>query len=63
MTRVVDIFAKLPDGSPIWVEAVDGLENARQRVRELNRMTPRDYFLFSEQNGRVEREEYPSRVQ
>ena len=60
MTRIVDIFARLPDGSPMWIEAVEGLENARARVRVLNRMVPRDYFLFSEQNGRVQREEFPA---
>ena len=60
LTKIVDIFARLPDGSPMWIEAVDGLENARARVRQLRQISPRDYFLFSEQNGRVQREEYPA---
>ena len=60
MTRIVDIFARLPDGSPMWIEAVEGLEKARARVRELGRIAPRDYFLLSEQKGRVQREEFPS---
>ena len=60
MTKVVDIFARLPNGSPMWVEAVEGLENARARVRELSKIAPWDFFLFSEQNGRVQREEYPA---
>lgn len=63
MTKIVDIFARLPDGSPMWIEAVDGLEKARARVRELGQTAPRDYFLFSEQNGRVQREDYPKTVQ
>jgi len=60
MTRIVDIFAKLPDGSPMWIEAVEGIENARARIRELNQIAPRNYFLFLEQNGKVLREEYPA---
>ena len=59
MTKIVDIFARLPDGAPLWIEAVDGLENARARVRQLRQIAPRDYFLFSEQNGKVQREDYP----
>ena len=59
MTAVMDIFARLPDGSPIWLEAVEGLQNARARVRELSRVAPKDYFIYSEQNGIIEREEHP----
>jgi hypothetical protein len=33
MAPVVDIFTRLPDGSPVWVKAVEGLDNARSRVR------------------------------
>ena len=58
MTVVVDIFARLPDGSPIWLEAVEGLQNARARMRELNRVAPRDYFIYSERNGSIEREDH-----
>jgi len=60
MDRVVDIFARLPDGSPMWVEAVEGLSSARARVRELSRTAPRDYFIYSERNGNIEREEHPA---
>ncbi len=60
MTRAVDIFAKLPDGSPMWVESAEGMESARARVRELNRLAPRDYFIFSEQNGSMQREDHPA---
>jgi hypothetical protein len=59
MTRVVDIFVTLPDGSIKWIEAVEGLGNARERMKELHRLYPGRYFIFSEQNGMVQREEYP----
>lgn len=36
----------------------DGLQNARARVRELNRVAPRDYFIYSEHHGVIEREEH-----
>ena len=58
MTRMVDIFAKLPDGSPMWIESVEVLESARARVRELNTLAPRDYFIYSEQNGSFQREDH-----
>jgi len=59
MDRIVDIFARLPDGSPIWVEAVESLSWARARVRELSKTAPSDYFIYSERNGRIEREDHP----
>jgi hypothetical protein len=60
MEPVVDIFARLPDGSPIWLETVQGLQNARARMRDLNRVAPRDYFIYCERNGIIEREEHPA---
>lgn len=59
MTRVVDIFRTLPDGSTRWVEAIEGLEDARQRMKELNRQSSGHYFIYFEQNGIVQREDYP----
>ena len=47
ITPVVDIFTKLPNGSSMWVEAVEGFDNARARV--LSRLAPRDYVTYSEQ--------------
>ena len=58
MEAVIDIFARLPDGSPMWIEAVEGLDAARARVRELNRVAPRDYFIYSERNGSIQREDH-----
>jgi hypothetical protein len=48
-----DIFARFPDGRPIWMESVEGLENANRRVLELTQIAPRDYFIYSAASGTV----------
>ena len=57
---VVDIFARLPDGSPMWIGSAENLGEARERIRELNRTNPSDYFLYSELNGQIQREDHPN---
>ncbi|MGB6898958.1 MAG: hypothetical protein WBE12_10225 [Candidatus Acidiferrum sp.] len=37
-----DIFRKLPDGHPLWVKAVDGLEEARAQLARLAALAPGD---------------------
>ena len=58
---IFDIFSRLPDGSPLWLESVEGLEEARERLDGLARVRPGKYFLYSEKTGgvvgRVPREE------
>lgn len=44
--RTYDIFRTLADGSPLWIEAVTGLENARKRLIELERIAPDHYRVF-----------------
>ena len=39
MKAAFDIFENLPDGHPMWVEAVGTLDQARQKVRELTART------------------------
>ncbi|HTZ99847.1 MAG TPA: hypothetical protein VMB02_05920 [Candidatus Aquilonibacter sp.] len=41
-----DIFRKLPAGDPVWVEAVQGLEDAQTRLRELVALRPGDYYIY-----------------
>jgi hypothetical protein len=41
--QTLDIFRILPDGSPIWVEAVKGREEARKRIAQLAAATPANY--------------------
>jgi hypothetical protein len=54
MEPMFDIFARLPDGKPIWMESVEGVERTNRRVRELTLIAPRDYFVYSEATGAVE---------
>jgi hypothetical protein len=48
-----DIFKKLPDGHPLWVKAVDGLEEARIQLARLAATSPGEYFIYSLRNGCV----------
>lgn len=54
METVFDIFARLPDGTPIWMESVKGVEKTNRRVHELTLIAPHDYFVYSEASGVVE---------
>ena len=53
MAAKFDIFKKLPDGHPLWVEAVDGLDEARSLLARLATNSPGEYFIFNVQNGCV----------
>jgi hypothetical protein len=56
MTSIFDIFATLPNGRPLWIGAVEGLDEARNRLRELAESRPGEYFIYSEQTcGVIER--------
>jgi hypothetical protein len=48
-----DIFKKLPDGHPLWVKAVDGLEEARTQLSRLAATSPGEYFIYSARKGCV----------
>ena len=54
MTPIYDIFARFPDGRPVWMESTEGLENANRRVLELTQIAPRDYFIYCEASGTIE---------
>jgi hypothetical protein len=53
MDAKFDIFKKLPDGHPIWVKAVDGLEEARNQLDQMSRAAPGEYFIFNTRNGQI----------
>jgi hypothetical protein len=53
MDAKFDIFKKLPDGYPLWVKAVDGLEEARNQITRLAVSSPGEYFIYSARNGRI----------
>ena len=42
-----DIFSGAPEENGLWVEAVEGLSNARQRMGQIAAQKPGKYFLFS----------------
>lgn len=42
-----EIFFGAPDKNAVWVEAVEGLANARGRIEEIARKEPGIYFVFS----------------
>lgn len=57
MDAKFDIFRKLPDGHPLWVKAVDGLEEARAQLARLAAIAPGDYFIYSVGNACIVRAE------
>jgi hypothetical protein len=42
-----DIFSGAPEEHGLWVEAVEGLSKARQRMGQIAAQNPGKYFLFS----------------
>jgi hypothetical protein len=48
-----DIFKKLPDGNPLWVKAVEGLEEAKAQLARLATNAPGEYFIYSVRNACV----------
>jgi hypothetical protein len=53
MEPVFDIFSRLPDGSPLWLESVEGFEQAQRRLSGFARTQPGEYFIYSEKSGGV----------
>jgi hypothetical protein len=53
MDTTFDIFKKLPDGHPIWVKAVDGLEEAKRQMMQMSDRAPGNYFICNLKSGRV----------
>ena len=50
-----DIFKDDPVGSPLWIEAVQGLERAMNRMEELAAAEDCEYYLFCAQVGKIVR--------
>ncbi len=49
MSPSYDIFERLPDGQPLWVQAVGTLEEARTQIISLGRSrgrSARDFFVY-----------------
>ena len=48
-----DIFKRLRDGTSLWILAVEGLEEARNRMNRLAVVVPGDYLIYSEERGLI----------
>jgi hypothetical protein len=53
MSRNFDIFVRLPEGQPIWIKAVESLEEAERELNLIAAESPGDYFIFNAGNGQV----------
>jgi hypothetical protein len=53
VNTVYDIFRDFPDSGPIWMEAVQGLENVMGRLRILVQTRPGDYFVYDSTSAKV----------
>jgi hypothetical protein len=50
MDSTFDIF-KVTSGGPLWVEAVQGLERAKEQMAHLALTSPGEYFIHSQEEG------------
>jgi hypothetical protein len=48
-----DIFRKLPNGEPIWIKAVNGIEEAKNSLLYLTVTAPGEYFIYDSRNGSI----------
>ena len=53
MASKFDIFKQLRNGTSIWIVAVEGLEQARNRIARLARIGPGDYLIYSQERGLI----------
>jgi hypothetical protein len=53
MSATYDIFMAFADGGPIWIEAVQGLENAKARLMLLHEAHSGDYFVYDPTSSKI----------
>jgi hypothetical protein len=53
MPSKLDIFKQLRDGTSLWIVAVEGLEQARNRIARLAVIGPGDYLIYSQEKGLI----------
>jgi hypothetical protein len=53
MPSKFDIFKQLGNGTSIWIVAVEGLEQARNRIARLAVIGPGEYLIYSQAKGLV----------
>ena len=49
-----DVFARLPDGHPLWIQSFENLAEARKRLKQVALNALGDCFIYSEESGVVE---------
>jgi hypothetical protein len=52
MKVTYDIFRRLP-GGPIWIEAVQDLEQAKMRIEKLIETRPGEYFVYDTSSSKI----------
>jgi hypothetical protein len=62
MEAKFDIFKKLPDGHPMWLKAVEGLEEAKVQLARLAASGSGEYFIYCVRKGCVVQEAIGSRA-
>ena len=53
MSCKFDVFKRDLTGDPIWMDAVEGLEEAKERMNRFAEDSPGQYFIYSEERGIV----------
>lgn len=53
MDPIYDIFRDFPDSGPIWIESIQGLENATGRLRNILEIRPGDYFVYDTASAKI----------
>ena len=53
MASKFDIFKQLRNGTSLWIVAVEGLEQARNRIARLAVVGAGDYLIYSQEKGLI----------
>ena len=51
--QTFDIFSGGSDKDGVWIDSVEGLSNARERIEQIAAKTPGKYFLFSAKSSSI----------
>ena len=55
LSSTFDIFKETSDG-PVWMEAIQGLGEAKERMAHLVLSSPAEYFIHSQEHGVIARQ-------
>ena len=48
-----DIFRRLDDGDPLWLDQADSLDAARKKLASLREFAPGNYFVRDAETGQT----------